>query len=190
MKYILASASDRRKELLSRIIENFKIIVSDFDEDSVEFEGNVDEYVQKLSLGKANSVKNSFPEEQGVIISSDTIVVIDECILGKPKDEKDAFNMIKMLSGREHKVYSAVTVMNTLNGFVETKSLATKVYFSNLSDTEITKYISKGESLDKAGGYGIQGFGGVLIEKIDGCYYNVMGLPLNMLNKMLEKAIQ
>ena len=190
MKYILASASDRRKELLSRIIEEFEIIVSDFDEDSIKFEDNVNEYVQKLSIGKANSVKSSFPEKQGIIISADTIVVIDECILGKPKEEKDAFNMIKKLSGREHEVYSAVTVMNTITGFIETKSLSTKVYFSDLKDSEITNYISKGESLDKAGAYGIQGFGGVLIEKIDGCYYNVMGLPLNMLDKMLKKAIQ
>ena len=190
MKYILASASDRRKELLSRIVDEFEVIVSNFDEESVKFEGKVDEYVKALSEGKANEVINRFPKEKGIIIASDTIVVIDNCILGKPKDEKDAFNMIKKLSGRAHEVYSSITVINTMNGFKETRALATKVYFSYLSDKEILEYINKNESLDKAGAYGIQGFGGVLVEKIEGCYYNVMGLPINMLNKMLNKAVQ
>lgn len=189
MRYILASASDRRKELLARIVDDFEVIVSNFDEDSIIFDGDVEVYVKSLSEGKAKNVQECNSTDNSIIIGADTIVVINNCVLGKPKDKSDAFNMIKLLSGNVHRVYSAVTVINTSKNLIKTKSLYTEVYFSDLTDEEIWNYINRNESLDKAGGYGIQGFGGVLVEKINGCYYNVVGLPLNLLNKMIQEAI-
>lgn len=187
LKYILASGSERRQELLHRIVEDFNVSVSDFDETEVGFNGDIDKYVKELALGKALNVKEK-TKEDAIIISGDTIVVLENNILGKPKGEKDAFNMLKSLSGKTHRVYSGLAVVNTSNNKVEKESLYTEVKFSNLTDEEIKSYIKTGEPLDKAGAYGIQGYGGVFVEKINGCYYNVVGLPLNLLNKMLKKV--
>ena len=180
MNYVLASGSERRQEL-------FNIIVSDFDEDKILFKGNVDEYVVDLAKGKALSVKESLKEE-AIIIAGDTVVVLDDKILGKPNNEEDAYNMLKQLSGRTHRVYSGLVVINMYNNKIEQESLYTEVKFSNLTEEEIESYIKTGEPLDKAGAYGIQGYGGAFIEGINGCYYNVVGLPLNLLNKMLRKV--
>lgn len=187
MNYVLASGSERRQELLHRIVDEFNIIVSDFDEDKILFKGNVDEYVVDLAKGKALSVKESLKEE-AIIISGDTVVVLDDKILGKPNNEEDAYNMLKQLSGRTHRVYSGLVVINMYNNKIEQESLYTEVKFSNLTEEEIESYIKTGEPLDKAGAYGIQGYGGAFIEGINGCYYNVVGLPLNLLNKMLRKV--
>jgi septum formation protein len=187
MKIILASASERRHELLSRLIEDFDIIVSDFDESKVPFEGSVDKYVKDVALGKALDIKNKLKEE-AIIISADTIVTLDENILGKPKDEEDAFNIIKSLQGRKHLVYSGVVVINTTKNLIKQESLATEVTFSEMNDDEILEYIKTGEPLDKAGAYGIQGIGGIFVAEIKGCYYNVVGLPLNKLKLMLEEV--
>lgn len=187
MNYVLASSSERRQELLHRIVDEFDIIVSDFDEHKILFKGNVDEYVIDLAKGKALSVKESLKEE-AIIIAGDTVVVLDDKILGKPNNEEDAYSMLKQLSGRTHRVYSGVVVINMYNNKIEQQSLYTEVKFSNLTEEEIKSYIETGEPLDKAGAYGIQGYGGVFIEGINGCYYNVVGLPLNLLNKMLRKV--
>lgn len=187
LKCVLASASERRKELLARITEDFVVIVSEFDEDSIEFNGNVDEYVKSLAYGKAKDVEKKVSNDS-IIIAADTIVVMNSKILGKPKTEEDAFRMLKELSGNTHRVYSAVTVINKSNGKHIDECLFTEVRFSELSDEEINNYIKTKEPLDKAGAYGIQGLGGLFVEKIDGCYYNVVGLPLNLLNKMLRKV--
>lgn len=187
MNYVLASGSERRQELLHRIVDEFNIIVSDFDEDKILFKGNVDEYVVDLAKGKALSVKESLKEE-AIIIAGDTVVVLDDKILGKPNNEEDAYNMLKQLSGRTHRVYSGLVVINMYNNKIEQESLYTEVKFSNLTEEEIESYIKTGEPLDKAGAYGIQGYGGVFTEGINGCYYNVVGLPLNLLNKMLRKV--
>ncbi|MGL5379377.1 Maf-like protein [Clostridium sp.] len=187
MKYILASASERRQELLHRIINNFEVKVSNFDEDGVAFKGNIKDYVTELAEGKALDVaKNT--KDDAIIIAADTIVTIDNSILGKPKNSEDAFKMLKLLSGKIHRVYSAVVVLNTKNMELEKQCLYTEVKFSNLTDDEIQQYINTKEPLDKAGAYGIQGFGGVFVEGINGCYYNVVGLPLNALDKMLKKV--
>lgn len=185
MRYILASASERRKELLSRLVNDFDIIISNFEEDKVEFKGDIESYVISLSKGKALDVASK-NIDNAIIIAADTIVSIDNKILGKPKDKEDAYNMLKLLSNNIHRVYSAVTVMNTSTNKIESKCIYTEVYFSNLTDEEIWSYINTGECDDKAGAYGIQGFGGVFVEKINGCYYNVVGLPLNLLKKMLD----
>ena len=186
LKYVLASGSLRRQELLHRIVDDFEILVSDFDEDSVAFNGNVEEYVINLAKGKALSTKECL-QENAIIIAGDTIVVLEDKILGKPKNEEDAYNMLQNLSGKTHRVYSGIVLINMYNNKIEEASLYTEVRISNLSDEEIRDYIKTGEPLDKAGAYGIQGFGGVFVEGINGCYYNVVGLPLNLLNKMLKK---
>jgi len=187
MKIVLASASERRQELLGRLIKNFDIIVSDFDESEVLFKGAIDRYVKDVALGKALRVKNELNED-AVIISADTIVTLEDKILGKPKDEEDAFNMIKLLQGRKHLVYSGIVVINTARNIIKQESLATEVTFSKISDDEILEYIKTGEPLDKAGAYGIQGIGGIFVKEIKGCYYNVVGLPLNKLKFMLKEV--
>lgn len=188
LKFILASASERRKELLSRIVRDFEVRVSDFDEGSVQVNNNIEEYVKILSQGKAKSVALNCSKDS-IIIGADTIVVIDNKVLGKPKDKNDAFRMLKALSNKVHRVYSGVTVINNTTKVIKSECLYTEVYFSELSDEEIWKYIDTEECLDKAGAYGIQGFGGVFVKKINGCYYNVVGLPLNLLNKMIKEVL-
>lgn len=188
MKFILASASERRKELLSRIISSFDVVISDFDENSVKVSDNIEEYVKTLAEGKARCVSLNSSNDS-IIIGADTIVVIDDKILGKPKDKNDAFKMLKSLSNKVHRVYSAVTVINNNKKVMKTECQYTEVYFSELSDEDIWRYIDIGECLDKAGAYGIQGFGGVFVKKINGCYYNVVGLPLNLLNKMIKEIL-
>lgn len=188
LKFILASASDRRKELLSRIISDFEVKISDFDEGTVEVSKDIEKYVKTLAEGKAKSVALNCTNDS-IIIGADTIVVIDDNILGKPKDKDDAFRMLKLLSNNVHRVYSGVTVINNEKQVMKSECLYTEVYFSELSDEEIWKYIDTGECLDKAGAYGIQGFGGVFVKSINGCYYNVVGLPLNLLNKMIKEIL-
>lgn len=188
MKIVLASASERRQELLSRLVEEFEVIVSNFDENKVVFKGNVKECVENIALGKAIDVQKSIHEDV-IIIAADTIVTLDNKILGKPKDGTEAFSMLKDLSGRTHNVYSGIVLINTKTGKIIKDSLCTEVKFSKLKDEEIIKYIESKEPLDKAGAYGIQGKGGIFVEEIKGCYYNVVGLPLNKLKSMMDKIM-
>jgi septum formation protein len=188
MRVILASASERRQELLRRLIYDFDIIVSDFDEKRVVFKGSIDDYVKEIALGKAMDVKNKVSEDS-IIISADTIVTLDDKILGKPKDEKEAFDMLKSLQGRNHFVYSGIVVINNKKNIIKQESLATRVKFSDMSDEDIYQYIDTKEPMDKAGAYGIQGIGGTFVESIEGCYYNVVGLPLNKLKSILREIL-
>ena len=188
LKFILASASERRKDLLSRIVSNFEVKISNFDEEKVEVSTNIENYVKTLAEGKAKDVALNC-DNDSIIIGADTIVVIGDNILGKPKDKNHAFEMLKLLSNNVHRVYSGVAVINNQKNIMKSECLYTEVYFSELSDEEIWRYIDTGECLDKAGAYGIQGYGGVFVEKINGCYYNVVGLPLNLLNKMIKNVL-
>ena len=182
--FILASGSPRRKELLELMGLEFKVIVSQADEDSVSKDLKPELYVQELALLKASATaKEVLRNKNAVIISADTIVTLDGQILGKPKDEDDAFNMLSKLSGREHEVYC---VMRISNGKAVCGKVRTKVKFKDLSDDKIRGYINSGEPMDKAGAYGIQGLGSLLIEKIDGDYFNVVGLPISALADTLE----
>ncbi len=185
MKIILASASERRKELLSKLVDNFSVIVSDFDEDSIEFQGDFGDYVIQLSRGKALAVAPRITEE-AVIIACDTIVALDGVVLGKPKDREEAISMLKRLSGRSHEVFSGLTVIDNRNQNLISDYLKTEVTFSKLTQEEIESYVDTGEPMDKAGAYGVQGYGGVFVEKINGCYYNVVGLPINKLRNILK----
>lgn len=188
LKFILASASERRKDLLSRIVSNFEVKISNFDEEKVEVSTNIENYVKTLAEGKAKDVALNC-DNDSIIIGADTIVVIGDNILGKPKDKNYAFQMLKLLSNNVHRVYSGVAVINNQKNIMKSECLYTEVYFSEISDDEIWRYIESGECLDKAGAYGIQGYGGVFAEKINGCYYNVVGLPLNLLNKMIKNVL-
>lgn len=188
LKFILASASERRKDLLSRIVSNFEVKISNFDEEKVEVSTNIENYVKTLAEGKAKDVALNC-DNDSIIIGADTIVVIGDNILGKPKDKNHAFQMLKLLSNNVHRVYSGVAVINNQKNIMKSECLYTEVYFSEISDDEIWRYIESGECLDKAGAYGIQGYGGVFVEKINGCYYNVVGLPLNLLNKMIKNVL-
>ncbi len=187
MRIILASASERRIELLSRVIKDFKVIASDFDEQKIKFKGSVSEYVMELSKEKAEAVSKSVDVLRGddnIVIGCDTVVSIDNVLLGKPKDRQDAFRMIKMLSGKVHNVYTGITIINVNFDVIKCDYACTKVKFSNLSERDIEKYLCLEEYKDKAGAYGIQGYAGVFVEAIEGCFYNVVGLPLNKLNGM------
>ncbi|MGB9678711.1 MAG: nucleoside triphosphate pyrophosphatase [Thermoanaerobacteraceae bacterium] len=183
MNFILASGSPRRKELLDSLGLSFKIVKSDINEQSKEFEPS--KYVMDIAYKKTYSVANSIKEES-IVLGADTIVVIDNEILGKPQDEKRAFLMLKKLSGKMHKVYTGLSIVRTpdlkyVNDFSETK-----VWIKKLDNEEILRYIKTGECLDKAGAYAIQGFGALIVEKIEGDYFNVVGFPLSKLSSLLK----
>lgn len=180
-KIILASGSPRRRELLKDIGINFEIYKPDVDEKKLNHE-KPEDLCLRLSRMKAKAGAKKFPDS--IIIAADTIVVIDNKILGKPHDCEDAFNMLKTLQGREHEVITGVSV--ALNEKIISHAEHTLVKFIALNDDEIREYISTGESDDKAGAYAIQGKGATLIEGINGDYFNVVGLPLCALSKMLK----
>ena len=186
MKIVLASASERRQELLGRLVEEFTTVISSFDEDTIKFEGSISNYVEEIALGKAKDVVNKV-KEPSIIIGADTVVALDNRVLGKPKDKLDAYNMLKSLSNRSHQVYTGVVLINTYTNKILKKSMVTEVVFSNLTEDDINSYVKSGEPMDKAGAYGIQGKGGIFVEEIRGCYYNVVGLPLNKLNEMIKE---
>lgn len=185
MDIILASASPRRKEILSLLDIPFKIMVSDADE-SVDISLPPYFIAETLSLKKAVSVAKNV-QNHALIIGADTIVYNDGKILGKPKDDIDAFNILKSLSGKWHSVISGVTVLDNNSAKSESFYVETKVKFASISDEEINEYIKTKEPNDKAGAYGIQGRGARFIEKIDGDYFNVVGLPLQKLYSVLKK---
>ncbi|MBQ7875605.1 MAG: septum formation inhibitor Maf [Oscillospiraceae bacterium] len=171
--YILASGSPRRKELLSLIIPEYEVLVSGCEEFVPE--GTSAEKVPAiLAEQKALAVAKLRPDD--TVIGSDTVVVLNGEIFGKPKDEAHAHAMLKALSGKKHFVYTGVAVAE--NGKVRSFVQKTEVEFYELSDETIDKYISTGEPMDKAGAYGIQGKGSVLVKGIVGDYFNVMGLPV------------
>jgi len=186
LKIVLASASERRQELLGRLVENFATIISSFDEDTVKLQGSISDYVEEIALGKAMDIINKV-RETSIIIGADTVVALDNKVLGKPKDKLDAFNMLKSLSNRTHQVYTGIVLINTDTKRILKKSMVTEVVFSKLTEDDINSYIKSGEPMDKAGAYGIQGLGGIFVEEIRGCYYNVVGLPLNKLNEMIKE---
>lgn len=191
-KFILASQSPRRRELLGTIGLDFEVIVSDADESAVSKDNvPVGVYVQELALIKASAVaKKVLKYKDALIISADTIVTLDGEVLGKPKDEEDAFRMLSALSGREHEVYTGYCVMRIKDGYTVCNNVKTAVHFKDISENKIRSYIKTGEPMDKAGAYGIQGLGGMLIEKIDGDYANVVGLPVSALADTLEKDFE
>lgn len=185
MRIILASQSPRRKELLERMgIRNFDTISPDVDE-TVEEHISPEEMVRTLSLRKARAVARRLGDDDAVIIAADTVVALEGTVLGKPKDERDAFTMLSALSGQRHQVHTGFTVLRGEVCF--TGHETTEVEFRELDFEEIEHYIATGEPMDKAGAYGIQGYGALLVSGIRGDYYNVMGLPVYRLGRVLSQ---
>jgi len=183
-KLILASKSPRRKEILSYLNIPFEVIVSNADE-SLNQNNDLRDEIESLSFKKALAV---FQEHKdAVVIGCDTIVTLDHQVLGKPKDEDDAFAMLTLLQGKTHEVITGCTIISSKQS--ETFSTVTQVTFKPLSYEEINEYIKTKEPLDKAGAYAIQGQGGKFITSINGDYYSVMGLPLSELHTRLKKYL-
>jgi len=183
-KIILASKSPRRREILSMAGLEFSVIPSDCDEGINE--SSPGELVSKLSALKANDIASRIKEDC-YIIGSDTIVYFDGVVMGKPKNKEEAFRMLKILNGQTHSVYTGVTVIDRVSGQTETFFEKTDVTFWNVSDPEIIQYVNSGDPMDKAGGYGIQGIGTFLVQKINGDYFTVVGLPISHLLRVLKE---
>ncbi|MDA3904047.1 MAG: Maf family protein [Desulfuromusa sp.] len=183
---ILASASPRRRELLQQIGLDFQVIPSQAEEHILDGE-TPEEHVIRLSLDKATEVANRKNISGRWFIGSDTIVLCDGQILGKPQDEAEAAMMLKQLSGREHRVLTGYAVIDRQAGQQRTEAVSTKVWFRQLTEAEITRYIATGEPADKAGAYAIQGFGVCFVARIEGSYTNVVGLPLCKLTLAMKE---
>lgn len=181
MRLILASGSPRRKELLSTLDIPFEIIVSNFEE-NIDQNKSLEIEIERLSYGKASSVYQS--NKDAIVIGADTIVTINNKVLGKPKNEQDVKRMLNLLSNNVHTVITGVTIMS--KDKTETFSSSSKVYFDKLSDEEIEEYINTKEPMDKAGAYAIQGIGSKFIKKIEGDYYAIVGLPINQIYQKLR----
>jgi len=186
MRVILASASPRRVELLGQFHIPFEVIPSDIIENISDLE-SPKQIVMGLALEKAISISKTNCE--ALVIASDTIVYCDE-ILGKPKSREDAKQMLLSLSGKTHEVYTGIALVHEMTHKKIVDYVCTKVTFNKLLETEIEAYLDTGEAFDKAGAYGIQGYGALLVSEIIGDYYNVMGLPLSKLNAMLKSNFQ
>ncbi len=182
---ILASGSPRRRELLSLLGLPFEVISSDADE-STPPGLTPAEIVRSLALRKAEAVRPSAGERAAVIVGSDTIVVLGNQVLGKPADTQDSRDMLQLLQGRTHQVYTGVACIGLPEGKTVVEHRVTSVTMRAMSMDEISAYIATGEPADKAGSYAIQGLGATLVERIEGCYFNVVGLPLSLLGEMLS----
>src|SRR5437762_4727774 len=186
MNLVLASQSPRRKELLSVLGLPFIVVPASIEE--IPLPGETPEaFVVRAAREKGMEVASRV--SQSVVLSADTVVTIDNEILGKPTDKDDAARMLRKLSGRDHWVYTAVTIVNqarqeTLEGLERTR-----VWFTPLTDDQILDYIQRESVLDKAGAYAIQGYAGVYIPKIEGNYFNVMGLPLPLVHNLLCRTL-
>lgn len=184
MNIILASASPRRKQLLEQIGLAFTVAPSGADETQLPRMSPARVAV-KIARMKAEEAAGNVPE--GIIIAADTMVVISGRQLGKPANEEDAFAMLNILQGRKHAVYTGVCALRMPGGRAVCACEKTIVSMAPLNREQIRAYIATGEPMDKAGAYGIQGYGAMFIEKVDGCYFNVMGLPLRRLYLMLQE---
>ena len=176
---ILASGSPRRKEILDTMGLEFSVDISDADE---SFAGTPEEMVLELSRRKAQAVATR--HSGAMILAADTIVFGDE-VLGKPHSAEEAKRMLAGLSGRWHSVYTGVTMIDTRSGKTLSRADVTRVHFVALTAQDIDAYVATGEPLDKAGAYGIQGRGGMFIDRIEGSYSNVVGLPMALVRSML-----
>lgn len=184
---ILASSSPRRRELIQTLGLPVVIRASEADE-TVKPGLTPAQIVETLSVRKAEAVRSTLARDEGtVVIGSDTIVVLDDRVLGKPKDETEAAEMLGSLQGRAHEVFSGVAVMDVPGRRTETAHRRTKVYMKPLSADQIASYIRTGEPRDKAGAYAIQGIGATIVEGIEGDYFNVVGLPLALLAELLGR---
>lgn len=179
---ILGSQSPRRKEILSYFKLPFVQVPSSFDEESVPFGGDPQKYASKISSSKAQVLAQRYPDN--IILTADTNVYFEGKIYGKPRNDQEAIETLSQLVDRWHTVYTSVTVAQ--GAHLVSQVEATRVLFNPLNSHQIEQYIKHTNWADKAGGYAIQMAGGLIVRKIDGCYYNVMGLPINTVEKLLK----
>ena len=191
LKYniILASESPRRKKLLEQLGFTFKVIPAFIDENGISEIIDPPNYAKELALRKAQKVANEY-NGKAIILAADTIVVIDNQILNKPESTDNAFEMLSQLSGRTHTVFTGIALVEAEQKVFRSSVKATEVTFRNLNNEEINAYIATKSPMDKAGAYGIQDdFGAVFVSHINGCYYNIVGLPLELLYTELRNFI-
>jgi septum formation protein len=184
---ILASKSPRRAQLLRQAGFEFEVIVSDIPE-PIDPDGKPDQHVLDLALAKARHVASRV--EYGFVLGADTIVVLDDQILGKPSSEKEAFDMLRKLSGKTHTVYTGFALIDCPGGQVLRDYETTRVTFRHLEDEEIRRYIELDHPFDKAGSYGIQDRSALFVTRIEGCYYNVVGFPLTRFYLRLKQFLE
>lgn len=191
-RLVLASSSPRRKELVASLGLSLPVSVfsSDADE-TVPPEWEPQTIVMRLALRKANAtaelLEREGRREPSVIVGADTIVVLDGAVLGKPKDKAHAVSMLESLQGRRHKVYTGVACVRSDSREQTADYRMTSVLMKSLTRDQIERYVATGEPMDKAGAYGIQGLGATIVDSIEGCYFNVVGLPLSLLSEMLAR---
>ena len=184
MRVILASKSPRRKELLGKLFNNFEIKVSEVDEE-LDADCDVLSGVEILSVRKGAAVAKD--NADALVISSDTLVELDGAALGKPRDKREAFEMLRNLSGRAHNVHTGVAVH--YKGRVFSGVATSSVYFKELSDEDISEYVESGEPMDKAGAYGIQGAAGKFVSHYEGDFDTIVGLSLRLTKELIDKAV-
>ena len=184
MKFILASSSPRRRELLLRLQTPFDIILPDVDESIIARDGSPEAYCTTLAEMKANDISQHYPNN--LVIGSDTIVVMDNNIMGKPKDKRMAQNMLETLSGKTHHVYTGVCLKWTDKNIHHLFAEITMVTFRKLSEADINHYIESCPPYDKAGSYGIQDWSAIFVKEIKGCYDNVVGFPISRFYEELK----
>lgn len=193
MKIILGSTSPRRKGLLEEIFKKFIVMPSNFEEEKIkETEKNPAKLVENLAKCKGEEIFSRLNEKDYILISADTMVFCNNKLLGKPKSEKEAFEMLKLLQGNVHTVYTGMYIIINNNEKLEKILTHSKadVYFKKLTDNEILEYIKIENTLDKAGGYAIQGPAGKFVEKIEGNYNTIVGLDTKKLENILKDYIK
>ena len=191
MRIILASKSPRRKEILGMIVDKFDIMVCKEDE-ILDDTLSIKEQSIKLAYDKAKNIFNRTNGDR-IVIGSDTIVVDEnDKIYGKPQDREDAIKILNSIKGKEHRVFTSIAVLVSKNGkiYEDTDCDIARVYIDNMTDEEVTKWVDTGEAYDKAGAYAVQGKFAKHIEKIDGNFWTVMGLPINKVYNILKKYIE
>jgi len=189
MKFILASKSIRRKEILNKINLDFKVFNSQLIEKNITNNyKNKSAYCKSLAVMKSQIVSKKFPNHY--VIGADTIVVLNNKILNKPLNKKEAINHLNLLSNNKHIVYTGVSLINLSQNINKTFIEKTIVYFNKLNNNEINNYVTKFKPYDKAGGYAIQEYSNVIVKKINGCFYNVVGFPLPKFYKLLNSELK
>jgi len=194
-RIVLASSSPRRKELVASLDLSLPVYILSTDADETVLDHwTPQSTVEELSLRKATAALAMLRERENkpagasdLIIAADTIVALDGQILGKPRDDDEAASMLERLSGKQHDVFTGIACIAADSGKTLVASRRTKVKMKELGSERIRRYVATGEPRDKAGSYGIQGLGSTLVEEIEGCYFNVVGLPLSLLSDMLEQ---
>jgi septum formation protein len=187
LELVLASASPRRREILDRAGYRFEVRPSGVEEDGVE-SSDPGQVAESLALAKARAVAPLYPDKP--VVGADTLVVLGDRILNKPVDEDEAVEMLRSLSGRTHTVYTGLAVVWLERGETVSVAESTEVTFRDLDEDEIIDYVAGGEPMDKAGAYGIQGLGSTLVAGVEGCFYNVMGLPVARLTSILKDILE